>query len=71
MYVTVLSLLLGGEGSVAVEQLLRPADAVPRDGEEMQRRLPRRFDLLCSHLHSNAQGVSAVGKVGPRIPLFL
>ena len=53
---------------MAVEQLLRPADAVPRDGEEMQRRLPRRFDLLCSHLHSNAQGVSAARKVGPKAP---
>lgn len=56
---------------MAVEQLLRPADAVPRDGEEVQRRLPRRFDLLCSHLHSTAQGVCAACKVGPRIPLFL
>ena len=49
---------------MAVEQFLRPADAVSCDGSSMQRRLPRRFDLLCSHLHSTAQGGRAARKVG-------
>ena len=53
---------------MAVEQLLRPADAFPRDGEEVQRRLPRWFDLLRSHRDSTAQGVCAACKVGPKAP---
>jgi len=55
----------GGEDSLAVEQFLRPADSVSCDGSSMQRRLPRRFDLLCSHLHSTAQGGRAARKVPP------
>ena len=57
----------GGEGSVAVEQFLRPADAFSCDGSSMQRRLPRRFDLLCSHINSTPQGGSAPRKVAPKI----
>ena len=54
----------GVEGSLALEQLLRPADAFPCDGSSMQRRLPRRFDLLCSNFYWAAQGGSAACKVG-------
>ena len=50
----------GGEGSLANEQLLRPAHSVPRHREEVQRWLPRRVRLLCSHRHLQAQGENIV-----------
>ena len=50
----------GGEGSLANEQLLRPAHSVPRDREEVQWWLPRRVRLLCCHRHLQAQGENIV-----------
>lgn len=50
----------GGEGSLANEQLLRPAHSVPRHREEVQWWLPRRVRLLCSHRHLQAQGENIV-----------
>ena len=52
--------LSGGEGSLANEQLLRPAHSVPRDREEVQWWLPRRVRLLCCHRHLQAQGENIV-----------
>ena len=49
-----LHFVAGGEGALADQQLLRPADPVPCHSEEVQWWLPWGVEILCPNSHFNA-----------------